>query len=224
MSDNVQSGDTRKASEILLSIENKVQSLTQTMNSYNLNMRLILDRVNKIYNYIHQLEIQSASDVSNAQEKEIIDVKSENLITVAEGPSGPRRVGRSETYTAASPVAPTVQPAVIANTPKPQEATPASKSTNPDKKVPVSQRLTNDKGKDLFMAEVEIQDANKKTIQTTKTNATGKWQAHLKPGTYHVRTAKTDTATKEKIEAWQEITVPFSDSVVILPTAIIKKK
>jgi hypothetical protein len=202
--------EQRKASDVIVAIEDKLNTLLQSMSVYNLNIKLILDRVNKVYNYINQLEAQSGIDTASpppSTDKDVVQTSAEHVITVDSNPTGVRRTARAESY------APAPQPPI-------QDV---KKSGQPDRKVPVSQRLTNRQGKDLFMAEVEILNDKKELVQSTKTNATGKWQAHLKPGKYHIHVIKTDTATKDKIEAWQELNIPFSDTVVTLPTAIIKK-
>ena len=222
----------RKATDVLLSIEEKVNTLLQSMSVYNMNTKLILDRVNKVHNYISMLEAEAAS--LNAQEQptdpnnETVKTSVENVITIAAVSDVPRRTVRAETYAPMQPSAAwqkepenVEQPDrnVIQHPPQ----TVAPKPAGPEKKVPVSQRITDSTGKDLFMAAVNILNENKELITQTKTNATGKWQAHLKPGKYHVHVVKTDTATKVKIEATQEVMVPNSDTVVILPTAIIKR-
>jgi hypothetical protein len=203
----------RKASDIIVALEDKVNTLLQSMSVYNLNQKLILDRVNRIYNYIAELEAQAAQTAPPPQptDKDIVQSSAEHVITVAESPTGVRRTARSEAYTT-----PTPQPPIQDVQRKPEQ--PGS-----NKKVPVTQRITDGKGKDLFMAEVNIFDEQKKPVQKTKTNPNGKWQAHLTPGRYHVHIVKTNTATKEKIEAWQALDVPNADAVVTLPTAVIQK-
>lgn len=91
-----------------------------------------------------------------------------------------------------------------------------------DRKIPVVQRITDKTGKDLFMAKISVMDENQQLVLETKTNASGKWQAHLKPGTYIVHIVKTDTATKQKIEAKQTITVNPVNGTMQLPVAIIR--
>lgn len=202
--------EQRKASDVLLAIEDKVNTLLQSMSVYNLNMKLILDRVNKVYNYINELEAQAGMEAPAPQptDKDVVKTSAEHVITEDANPAGTaRRTARAESYATAMP-----QPPM-------QDA----QRNQTEKKVPVMQRLTNDKGKDLFNAQVEILNEKRELLQTTKTNATGKWQAHLKPGKYNVHVVKTDTATRDKIEAWQELNIPYSDAVVTLPTAIIKK-
>lgn len=209
--------EPRKASEILLALEEKIDILTKVIGVYDINIKLILDRVNKIYSYIEAGQEDTSSNVSTApeiKEKEIVPISSEHVITEVEKQVGQRRIVREDAHQSA-PIQPVEKVASLAPT------------SNTDRKVPIIQRVTlvDEAGgaKDLFMAEVSIFNDKKEPILKTKTNAAGKWQAHLKPGSYSVNIIKTDTATKKKIEASQEIVVNDSNTIITLPTAIIKR-
>jgi hypothetical protein len=224
--------DQRKATDILVAIENKVNTLLQIMSSYDMNMKLVLDRTNKIHNYISRLEAEEAAmlkeheTVAIDDDKTVVQTSADHVMTVSETPVGPHRTSRVETYAPMQiPTSPPIQQVPVQRqTPAPQQQAPTpEKSGSPDRKVPVSQRITDSRGKDLFMATISILDSDKNLIDTVKTNATGKWQAHLKPGKYHIHIVKTDSATKSKIEAMQELNIPNSNSIVMLPTAIIKR-
>jgi|ERR1700722_9716887 len=225
--------DQRKASDVLIAIEDKVNTLIKIMSSYDMNMKLVLDRTNKIHNYISRLEAEEAAMLSQQDsvagsddDKAVVQTSADHVITVADAPSGPRRAARAESYTPMQiPVPPQPQQVPVQQQAPaaPQQVSMAEKPGSSDKKVPVTQRITDNTGKDLFMAEVNLLNDKKELVLKTKTNATGKWQAHVKPGKYHVHIIKTDTATKNKIEAMQELNIPNSDSVVMLPTAIIKR-
>jgi hypothetical protein len=157
--------------------------------------------------------------------KETFQSSTEHLMTVEENPKGQRRTARVETYatTQTNPAQQIIQPTI--NQPQGIQTQKSEKPAKGDKdsKVPVVQRITDNTGKDLFMAEVIVMNANKELIAKTKTNAAGKWQAYLKPGKYSVNIVKTDTATKNKLEAMQDITVSNSDKTITLPVMIIKR-
>jgi hypothetical protein len=210
----------RLASEILLSLEDKVNSLVKIVSVYDFNTKLILDRVNKMYAYINKLEnetiqeqtVQTQFPQTQIKKPEIIQPPTEHLITIEDNPKGQRRTARVETYTAPQ------------STPQIAQPTQTKQSkTDSDRKVPVVQRVTDHAGKDLFMAEVIVLNADKELISKTKTNAAGKWQAYLKPGLYTVNIVKTDTQTKNKLEAMQDITVSNSDTTITLPVMMIKR-
>jgi hypothetical protein len=219
--------EPRKASDILLSLESKVNDLVKTVAVYDFNTKLILDRVNKMYAYISILQNEMAEDNATQNQttnKEIVQSSTEHLMTVEENPKGQKRTSRVETYTKPQvPFVNQIDPTI--NQPHGIQTERPTKQTKPDgdRKVPVIQRITDQTGKDLFMAEVMILDANKELVSKTKTNAAGKWQAYLKPGLYSVNIVKTDTATKAKLEAMQDITVSNSDTTITLPVMIIKR-
>jgi hypothetical protein len=203
--------EPRKASDILLQLEEKIDKLTKIVSVYDINVKLILDRVNKIYAYIEAIPEDNSAPPSPQQET--YQISADNIMTEVEDQVGHRRTARVESYIPSPPISP--QPA------------PEITSFNSDKKVPVTQRVTlvdgNGAVKDLFMAEVSILNENNEVLFKTKTNAAGKWQAHLKSGNYTVKLVKTDTATKKKIEAIQEIVVNDSNTTITLPTATIKR-
>jgi len=89
-------------------------------------------------------------------------------------------------------------------------------------KVAVTQRITENNGKSVFLAEVEIYDKDGQVFKT-RTNGVGKWQASLPIGNYKVRIAKRESVTKQKIEKFQNITVDGRVSQLILDQIIIDK-
>jgi hypothetical protein len=194
--------EERKATDVLLAIEAHLLTLAKSMSTYDLMSKLTLDKVNKIYAYISRLELELAEEQKVQQAAPQQEMPSMQIDT---SPVGTRRTSRVE----AQPV---------------QQAQQENKQLNIDnKKVPITQRITDNNGKDLFMAEVSVMNDKKEVVTKTKTNAVGKWQAHLKPGKYIVHIAKTDSATKNKLEAMQDIIVPNMDSTFTLPVAIIKR-
>lgn len=105
-------------------------------------------------------------------------------------------------------------------TPRPQQAPTQAMLQNA---IPVSQRVVNGHGKSLFLADVEVIDAsNMQTVLKTRTNGTGKWQASLGVGGYRVIIRKLDSASKERLEVTQDISVDGSQSPFELQTIIVK--
>jgi hypothetical protein len=226
MSDNKpEQQEQRKASDILLSVESQMSSFAKTMGVYDLNIKLVLDRVNTIYQYIEQLKTEA-----NQQEpdQQIIQTTTEHVMPISDRPTPDRRMGRVE----AAIQIPTVQKDPVVQVPAPQarqeptiQVPQGRKTSVPDKerKVPVIQQIKDNTGRDLFMADVSIADENREVVHKCKTNAMGKWQAYLKPGKYYVNTVKTDTTSKKKIEALQELIIPDSETTVNLPPAVIRR-
>jgi hypothetical protein len=213
--------EPRKATDVLLALEAKVETLSKQMYSLDFNMKVLINKINSI-SASSQMTQQSMLPVD--PDKEIVQIHQEEIIPLAnkmEDFTGHRRTARAEAYadntaaTAADPRAP-MRPEV-------QATKQLIDTANAGKKVPVVQRVSDSSAKDLFMAAVSITDMEGNSVYNTKTSASGKWSALLQPGKYKVKIIKTDTATKKKTEALQEINVRDTGSVMTLPTAIIKK-
>ena len=219
--------DERKATDILLSIENEVKTLSRAVSTVSLAQTLSLDKLNRVYNYIHKLELELAEAEKAAQtgSSQIglpsgtpntpIETSNQPIINIDTNPVGTRRTARVE-----NPQPQVPQPMFV-DRPEKQEEVQSEQSS--ERKVPVVQRITDQTGKDLFMADIRVVDSNDRVVHRMKTNAVGKWQAHLVPGVYDVHISKADPQTKIKIEAAQTITVPNSNSTVVLPVAAIKR-
>lgn len=206
------SEDQRKASEIILSIESKLDNMLKTMGSYETNTKLILDRVNKVYLYIEEVK-KSYSIVQENEENftnldepisiskdPIINKRSAKPLPDANGLQNPYKMdGFNEVKKIETVVVEEKNSEIIS-----------------DKKVPVIQRITDQTGKDIFMADVLVCNSKQEAIYKTKTNAIGKWQAHLRPGAYTINVSKTDMNTKKKLEIKQEINIPASNATVVL--------
>lgn len=226
----VEVSEKRKASDILLALEDKVSTLTKMMGVFDMNTKFLLDRINYVYLYIKQVqELDAQSQAPETKEAfpgeqnikmpqlPIQIMSSNNMITEETDPKGQRRTSRSGVYSDPALTQPISAPKLQV---QPQQISDQFS----DKKVPVIQRVTDHTGKDIFMANVSILDENKAEVYNTKTNAVGKWQSLLKPGKYHINIVKTDTATKKTIETSQEINVVGNTgSVMILPVMIIKR-
>lgn len=202
----------RKATDVLLSLENKVETLTKLVANQDMLLKIIANRTNSIFSYIEELKkeyqeqvvAQAKATQSEDQEEEPKIVSSpapEQVITEADLS---KQVGEKRGMRAPSPE---------------QEKMAAQDG----RKVPVMQRVSDSTGKDLFMSQVVISDESGKEVYKTKTNAVGKWQASLKPGQYTVHISKTNTVNKKVLEGTQKITVNNSSSTITLPVAIIKE-
>lgn len=206
--------EPRKSTDIILSLEEKVDKLTKIVSVYDMNIKIILDRVNKIYSYIQMLESEMLNEKQTAtQQPEIIQTEKEHIIPVSTAPIGNIRTARTE---------PVPSQPIIPAIPVQQEQISMAKPSN-GKKVPVIQRVTDDKGKDLFYAEVSILNEQNELVMKTKTNANGKWQAYLEEGLYKVNIVKTDTSTHRKLEAMQDININDVSKPITLPVIIIKR-
>lgn len=216
----------RKASDILLALETKVETLMKLVYNQDMLLKLIADRTNKMYSYIDELQkeykeaqIQNSQDDDEDQDdQKIINISNEHQITEAK-----ERVGQSRIVPRAGPNAPMPPQSPILAIPNQQPAPKPQQTPGNDKKVPVMQRVSDHTGKDIYMATVVITDESGHEIHKTKTNAVGKWQAQLKPAPYNIKITKTDTATKKVLETIQKITVNNSNTMITLPVVIMNR-
>ena len=205
--------EPRKSTDIILSLEEKVDKLTKIVSVYDMNVKIILDRVNKIYSYIQVLENEMANEKQAVQQSDIVKTQKEQIIPISDVPIGNVRTSRIDPPTNAPVIPATLIP----------EQTHSVAQPSNGKKVPVIQRVTDDKGKDLFYAEVNILNDRNELVTKAKTNATGKWQAYLEAGRYKINIIKTDAATHRKLESMQDINIDDTGKPITLPVVIIKR-
>jgi len=185
----------RKASDILVDLEKKVDVLIKLMSTYDLTAKLILKRLNdmQVSGPSVSVDTSKISSPPNQQIQVATNQQQEKInspqisIDVSKEPAARKR------------------------------------TSDTSKKIPVSQRITDNNGKDLFMADVIIYDENNTVVEKIKTNAVGKWQAHLSAGKYNVHISKIDNTTKKKIESLQEFEVSNEMQTLKLNTAIIRR-
>lgn len=209
--------EPRKATEILETIEQQVVVLTKMIYNQDMLLKIITDRTNKIFAYVDTIQKEYDKDRELIatppyflnSDKEIITTSMDNFIPISEIPTITKRTNNViENNNDVFKSAPIKQP---------------SYSGGSERKIPVMQRITDQKGKDLFMAEVSLSDSNKNPVGKFKTNAAGKWQAHLKPGKYFIDVSKTNTVDKSLLKMNQEITVPDNATgIFVLPVAMMR--
>ena len=200
----------RKASDIILALEAKVESLTRQLSNIDNNIKLILNRLSN--NNTKQPSIIPEPPVTEvvAAKKPLLPGLKPNVVL---GPSGLQF--QNETATT-------------------QQLTKSSKekieekedfdftqvvSTPPvsGRKVAVQQRITYPDGKNICLANVELKSSNGEVIKKLRTNAMGKWIAVLEPGNYTVSIMKSANKNNQDVELTFPISVPESDRPIELP-------
>lgn len=228
------SNEPRKATEVLLELESKLDVLLNIVRSQDLNIKVLSNKLNALISA--KTVPQGAPTVEVADSKRIpgspiqIPISAEDKIPVETSPQGFRRTSRPETYSqpvAKTKIAPKI-PEAEAIVPEQVTTTSASKTKNSDKNpyvnsVPVQQRVVDQNGKSVFLADVEVIDIESgDKVAKTRTNGTGKWMAALAVGNYKVVLTKREVLTKERVELVQNIKVDGRTSPLELPTLIFK--
>jgi hypothetical protein len=205
MTDTEVTKDPRKVSDILLSLEEKVLQLIKTVAANDLNNRLILDRLNKLLAQGVETNTGPLKVETKPAEPAKIVVPPTPVVEVSDEPIRPRKQFTMQPIEEVAPV--------------------KNKKEKSVSKIPVGQRVTDNNGKDLFMADVVITDLDTNEVVTkAKTNAVGKWQAYLSVGNYSVHISKiVDSNTLHKIESMQEIEITPQAKSLQLPVIIIKR-
>ncbi|MEK6881631.1 MAG: carboxypeptidase-like regulatory domain-containing protein, partial [Nanoarchaeota archaeon] len=99
----------------------------------------------------------------------------------------------------------------------------SSKKQNTGSAVPIKQRIVDASGKSVFLADVEIFNAESgESASKTRTNGTGKWVASLPLGNYRVVVRKRDSLSKDTKEIVQSVQIDGSLNQIELPVMIIK--
>lgn len=176
--------ENRKASDILISLEEKLNTVLKLVSVYDMNTKLILDRTNKIFSILEKMQLPEQPKPQLPQEEK----KEEDIVQVQKGE--------------------TIQ---IEEKPFINKRGRKSQAIKSDRKIPVIQQVVmkteNNSLKDVFLADVNILDEENNLVHKCKTNTSGKWQAQLSAGKYNINIVKTDTSTKRKHDISKQIEV-----------------
>lgn len=242
----------RKASDVLLELENSVANLTGLLQNQDMLLKVISNKLSELLSKpsigpapvnLPKVTVEAVNTQSLDLEKNIL-VSPEDTLPQETSPSGFRRTSRPETFSGDNSYlnkAPPMKEKEIkypTQIPRPSggaevivpEAVTQSKKTEPVAKkqntgaaVPIKQRIVDASGKSVFLADVEIFNAESgESASKTRTNGTGKWMASLPLGNYKVVVRKRDSLSKDTKEVVQNIQIDGSINQVELPVMIIK--
>ena len=218
----------RKASTAILEMEIKLNRLAGLVQNTDNNVKLILDRLNRITELLNkQPIINIPKTIQQVPEQSVPEQPSESFLrrTAAlqklreraqqpeEEVTHPAMKAEPKTYDdfgiddegnreLEESVVPTGRR-------RDQRIPPAPQKTG---KLPVSQQLLFPDGKPLFLANIEIFDDKGLLIKQTKTNAKGRWIAPLISGYYTIQVHKKNSQDKKQvINMRYQIEVPPGD-------------
>jgi hypothetical protein len=230
------SDEPRKATDILSSIEEKQNIILKMIQSLDMNMKVLSNKMNALNAAIINVkkpqttpQIQNLPSIeaeSVSTQNETVFIDAENRTPIQQAPQGARRTSRElENIKPANPIISNneivvpKQSAIIQNL---KQSTPVVQTVQNQSLIPVTQRIVDGNGKSLFMAEVEIYSMDDEPVDKSRTNAAGKWTISLPIGQYKISMKKLEPISKKKTEAWQNIKVDGSQIPLVLPMAIIK--
>lgn len=192
----------RTATDVLLDLEKKIDTLSQVMVDLSLNIKVLSTKLS-MTNKQSIKEDKKTFQISEDKKEEII--KSSRLIEEDNEPDGSRRTSRAQEFQNNS---------LLFNN--------ESKTNIDNNLCHVFQKVLLSNKKAAFMASVDLFDVNKKKVneKTMRVNGNGNWTAHLPPGPYSIKITYTDPSTKKSINSEQDIRVPDAKQFV-LPTMVL---
>lgn len=198
--------EERKATDVILDMEKKLDHIVKQLEVLDLNFKLILNKLNQPppKPFFKPPSIESVDvPVSASQPKHQQSLKSKLQIALENAEKndpGDDQIPVENNLVGVKRTA---------------------KYIPEERKVPVQQRVTYSDTKSVTSANVEIYDTNNTLVRQVKTNQAGKWMTSLPPGNYSVKVTKFQTNIKPKVESVFSISVTESDSGVELETKIV---
>ncbi len=241
--------EARKATDVLLELESKIDILLSIVRNQDLNIKLLSNKLNSLLEKAsvenNKIIVEAVNNITQTTSEKSIPISSENRILVDTNPQGFRRTSRPETFSGdntylskSDPNATVTFPMQIPKMPAaaevvvPEQATSVVKNKKENFKnkeapttdsFPVVQRIVDKNGKSVFLADVEIINVtDNSSVAKTRTNGTGKWMTSLPVGQYKVFVRKRESLSKEKVEVAQDIQIDGTASTVELQTMILR--
>lgn len=177
----------RKATDILLEIDRKIDLLLKYQTTNDLNQKLILDRLNRLLkvNVEHFTTVQTEMPANKPLMAKPAQMASEDINEYGEVQKEVElqpKIGRRD------------------------QRIP----TQDGKKIAVQQKIVYPDGKNVIIATVEIYNMSNVLVKRTRTNSAGKWNATLDPGKYLIHITKSATTEKPLVEQRYEVEIPIS--------------
>lgn len=219
----------RKATDILIDLERKIEQLLGYKKTEDLNQKLILDRLNKLLdrlNELLELKSQPNSAVVKPQPSSAklpsVGAYVEPTPPIAMLPSGKNIISAKNEFEF-------VDVDEEGNEQLKEDLQPLGRRdirtpVSQGKKTQVQQKIIYPDGKNVILANVEVYTmvpglkgkSEKKIAKQTRTNSSGKWAAALDPGKYYIHVFKSATNNKPIVELNYEVEITLSDTTLEL--------
>src|SRR5690606_12624399 len=209
--------DKRSATDILLGLETKVETLSKRFANVENLLKVLLNNINNQTPKL-QPETPKPSKVTGPINKDNFDHRDKTSrfadLAKQHGLDVEREPARNESVIEARPSTlppdPDGDDMIEASS---RGASRGQRGAKSSVKASVSQILYREDGQPLFLASVEVLDQTGMLINQTRTNPKGRWLMALSPGEYQVHVLKRFPADsgKESIDTTYRINVPPSD-------------
>lgn len=97
------SNEPRKASDVLLDLETKIDQVVALQRSQDLILKILTNKINALIEMVNSAEDAPPPTVSALPNNQIVPIHHEDRLPVQESPSGFRRTSRPETYVPSAP-------------------------------------------------------------------------------------------------------------------------
>jgi hypothetical protein len=203
--------DKRSATDILLSIEVKLNILDQRIQNSEYLLKSLLSKANKTQSIPPQPTVQSNINKENFENRP----KTNRFFEMAQDQGvdldNPKAIYK-----------PVESSEMVESESRAPTRGQRGQKPNGGAKISVSQILS--RGNDpLFLASIEILDLNDELIGQTRTNNKGRWMQALSPGEYQVHITKRfpPESGKKPIDTMYNINVPSTDKPYELDPHIV---
>jgi hypothetical protein len=189
-------GKSRSVSEVVIDLEQKVDTLLAYYRNMDANIKLLLSRSRQ--NLVSEKVVSNLSNAGQgAKFPGKTPAKPAAKSTPAPKPTKPNlpqtnifetlkaRAGVTDDAELTTEHDELIEEAVHKGTRR-----GARTATKPSGKISVSQQVLNDEGGPVFLASVEILDMSGDLVKQTRTNTKGRWVAPLEPGQYAIHIVK----------------------------------
>ena len=208
----------RKASDVILSIENYVNEILGHVRNQDMTVKLLINRISSLERAVNNSSPAPASSAppapAPASQRQMPGLKpGVNL-----GPPAKEQ----QTFTATPRGSSQIDYDESGNEQLEVEVKPVGKrrgargqTASAVKNVPVQQKILYPDGKNVCLANVEVFSSGKQgqldLVKKCRTNSAGKWNVSLGAGKYLVSISKVGTSTKPGVEVSYPIEIPVSD-------------
>lgn len=191
----------RKASEILLEVEQRLKAIETLLKLQEFQNRLIIDNFNKL------LRQNLQQDIRVATQADIMPA----LPQAAENPNNSKKLMKIDF---SSPVPSNLKPLLDTDL-KSIDINDGVSMLNPEIKIPVTQKIIMFDGNPMSQAKITIKDDKKNFVKRVDSSMNGRWQVVLPPGKYSAHICGKHLGNT--LEATQPFEVPIMSSPLELP-------
>lgn len=206
--------EEKKVTEVIQEIKNEVDEILSYIKNMDFKYTLILDRLNRL------IEKETSGKLPTVEASEIVFPEYQPVL--ASQPSPNLKSKLQLALEQAQKDQDEEDQIGLATQQDGKRRTLRQHAENQNRQIPTQQRIIYKDGKAIYMANVEVFDANQKLVKQVKTNQAGKWLAPLAPGEYQIKISKGANALKQKVEVSYMVTIPNQDSTVDLGTKVVE--